>query len=82
MYIKNHVQFGNRSSVKENITLELAGIQTLATKPTAAPMSSLPLLRNWSDRKYKVLWPPPQCCPYFLKKHAIRNMVTFSDLPP
>jgi hypothetical protein len=42
-----------------------------------ASTSNLPLLRNWCGGKCKVLWPPSQCCPYFLKSHAIRNgMVT------
>jgi hypothetical protein len=67
MQVKTHVRFRNLNSVSENITSELAEKHTLTVKQHGC-FNVRSTAAEKLDRKRKVLWPSPQCCPYFPKK--------------
>jgi hypothetical protein len=65
---RTHVWFRNLSSVSENIASELAETHALTVRQHSC-------FNFWEIGwvgKCKVLWTPPQCCPYFLKIRAVQ----------
>jgi hypothetical protein len=61
----------NLRSVSESITSELEETHALTIR------LNLPLVRNWLEKRHKVLLTPLQCSCYFLENHVIRYMKPF-----